>query len=168
MNFGGKDGVSTDASVIKDDGTHGSITSRKTIRTTSLVRKSMHKNPLVSKQISESSSVVNNHNNAQKRSSEIQKSKALLVHHKINHTTQLSGILANGLCSPNNSKVCVRGNTVSMVSGEVLLEYEDFQFPGPLPLIWSRTYRSSNNVDSGLGVGWSALWFSHLEIKEGY
>ncbi len=49
----------------------------------------------------------------------------------------------------------LEGEPISMINGEELLTLTDFVFEGPLPLIWQRTYRSSNPYDVGLGVGWT-------------
>ncbi len=80
--------------------------------------------------------------------------------------TKKPGTLSNKTASPANSKVCTNACPISMVNGEELLEQEDFTLPGPLPLVWSRTYRSSHNNNHGLGVGWSTPWFAHLHIGE--
>ena len=81
-------------------------------------------------------------------------------------TIQESGRLGNNKFSPANSKICTHGSLVSMVSGEALLEQIDFELPGPLPLLWNRTYRSSHNNDFGLGTGWSAPYLARLLIDK--
>ena len=78
---------------------------------------------------------------------------------------QQSGKLGNDKTSPANHRVCTRGGTISMVSGEGLLEQVDFELPGPLPLVWSRTYRTSHAKDTGLGPGWSAPYFARLCVS---
>jgi len=47
------------------------------------------------------------------------------------------------------------GDPVSMVSGEELLPLTDFTLPGPIEFVWTRTYRSSNPDNLGLGHGWT-------------
>jgi RHS repeat-associated protein len=47
------------------------------------------------------------------------------------------------------------GDPVSMISGEELLQLTDCALPGPVAFVWTRTYRSSNNQDIGLGFGWT-------------
>jgi RHS repeat-associated protein len=79
---------------------------------------------------------------------------------------QEGGKLGNGQHCPANHRVCTRGCTISMVSGEALLEQIDFELLGPLPLLWNRTYRTSHNQDFGLGAGWSAPYFSRLLVKD--
>ena len=54
------------------------------------------------------------------------------------------------------------GCPISMVSGEELLQLGDFALPGPLPLNWQRTYRSSHTRDSGLGCGWTHTGSAYL------
>jgi len=51
-----------------------------------------------------------------------------------------------------------------MVTGEELLVQQDFMLPGPISLVWERTYRTSHAVDLGLGTGWTAPCFSRLEV----
>ncbi|MCE2030449.1 RHS repeat-associated core domain-containing protein [Sessilibacter corallicola] len=57
-------------------------------------------------------------------------------------------------CSPANSHTCTNGEPISMVTGEELLEQQDFVFKGPLPLAWKRTYRTTNPRNRTLGFGW--------------
>ncbi len=85
--------------------------------------------------------------------------------HTTGQYTQQSGKLGNGKNSPANNQVCTHGCPISVVSGEELLEQTDFALPGPLPLIWNRTYRTSHSQDFGLGGGWSAFYFTHLLVK---
>ncbi|MCG8613211.1 MAG: DUF6531 domain-containing protein, partial [Pseudomonadales bacterium] len=60
-----------------------------------------------------------------------------------------------GACTPSNDKVCTSGEPISMITGEELLEQTDFTLNGPIPLVWKRTYRSSNDNQRGLGYGWT-------------
>lgn len=82
------------------------------------------------------------------------------------HAIQDSGELGNGNLSPANSKLRILADHVSVTSGEVILEQTDFQLPGPLPLSWRRTYRSSHSQDFGLGAGWSATYLSRLSVDD--
>ena len=70
-------------------------------------------------------------------------------------TTTQPGRTDNGLCAPGNGKTCTEGEPISQVSGEELLELTDFVLPGPLPLAWTRTYRTGHSRDGGLGHGWT-------------
>ena len=80
--------------------------------------------------------------------------------------TREGGKLHNGKHSPANHQVCTRGCPISIVTGEKLLEQTDFELPGPLPLKWKRTYRTSHDQDFGLGAGWSAPYLARLLIRE--
>jgi len=86
--------------------------------------------------------------------------------HQLEAFPRIFGTLSNKTTSPANSKVCTNGCPISMVNGEELLEQEDFTLPGPLPLVWNRTYRSSHNNNHGLGAGWTTPWFAHLDIGD--
>lgn len=61
----------------------------------------------------------------------------------------------SGLPSLPISDTCVGGEPISLFSGEELLQLDDVSVAGPVPFKWTRTYRSSNPHDSGLGVGWT-------------
>ncbi|MBF0231601.1 MAG: RHS repeat protein [Desulfamplus sp.] len=58
------------------------------------------------------------------------------------------------------------GCPISMISGEELLQQTDFVLPGPLPLVWQRTYRSQHLIDHGLGYGWGFTAGECLHIHE--
>ncbi|HEY0922273.1 RHS repeat-associated core domain-containing protein [Rheinheimera pacifica] len=74
-----------------------------------------------------------------------------------------SGSNASGTDMPNNANVAFCGDPVSMCTGEEVLELQDFELPGPLPLAFKRTYRSSQSHENiGLGFGWRSNF--HLQI----
>lgn len=52
-------------------------------------------------------------------------------------------------CTPTS------GCPISLITGEELLAHVDFAIPGPLGQVWTRTYRSSNPHNRGMGHGWS-------------
>ncbi|MGD8594314.1 MAG: DUF6531 domain-containing protein, partial [Gammaproteobacteria bacterium] len=81
-------------------------------------------------------------------------------------TTNASGTTKNNQGTPDNNNVCTNGCPISMVTGEELLVQQDFVLPGPIPLVWERTYRTSHAVDLGLGAGWTAPWFARLEVEQ--
>ena len=74
--------------------------------------------------------------------------------------------------SPNGTPSCSLADTVtagcpvSVSSGEEILQYDDVSLPGPLPLRWTRTYRSGNDTDVGLGVGWSHGYGVTLRVQD--
>ncbi|ABC30010.1 Rhs family protein [Hahella chejuensis KCTC 2396] len=78
-----------------------------------------------------------------------------------------SGHNDNGDTQTANDEACVSGDPVSMITGEELLDLVDFTLPGPMPLVWKRTYKSSNNHQRGLGVGWTHLLCQTLEEDNG-
>src|SRR5690606_22688637 len=79
-------------------------------------------------------------------------------------TTTEPGKTDNGLCAPGNDKTCVQGEPISQISGEELLELTDFVLSGPLPLAWTRTYRTGHNRNGGLGHGWTLFLTESLRV----
>ncbi len=59
-----------------------------------------------------------------------------------------------------------RGEPISMISGEEILQLIDGTLPGPIPWAWQRTYRSSRASDIGLGHGWHFSGSEHLVIED--
>ncbi|MFA0809928.1 RHS repeat-associated core domain-containing protein [Microbulbifer epialgicus] len=57
--------------------------------------------------------------------------------------------------SQDNAKACECGDPINLKTGEERLTLSDAMLDGPLPFIFSRTYRSSNPKDFGLGHGWT-------------
>lgn len=59
-----------------------------------------------------------------------------------------------------------RSEPISMVTGEELFEMVDFTVPGPVPLQWKRTYRTTaSGTRSELGYGWSHPWALSLLVE---
>ncbi len=58
------------------------------------------------------------------------------------------------------------GDPVSMVTGEEVLQLDDFELPGPIPFIWQRMYRSGQSKDVGLGHGWTHSGCETLFIND--
>jgi RHS repeat-associated protein len=62
-------------------------------------------------------------------------------------------------------KCFITGHPIDVATGRVFTSATDFALPGPLPLVFERTYFSSwSHRDGSLGFGWShsldqALWF---------
>ncbi|HTF97301.1 MAG TPA: RHS repeat-associated core domain-containing protein [Cellvibrio sp.] len=69
-----------------------------------------------------------------------------------------------GETSPPTIKTCTGGEPISLVTGEELLELHDFTFSGLIAQTWTRTYRSSNRNNVGLGIGWSHPLSERLSI----
>jgi len=69
---------------------------------------------------------------------------------------QESGRLGNGLVSPPLATLRRFDCPACIITGEHVMEQTDYHLSAPLPLMWTRTYRSVQNSDVGLGFGWSA------------
>ncbi|MFL0809014.1 MAG: DUF6531 domain-containing protein [Agarilytica sp.] len=80
--------------------------------------------------------------------------------------TDKPGTNKNSEPTPETKKTETGGEPISLVTGEELLELTDFQFQGPVPLTWTRTYRSSNSDNIGLGHGWTHPLSAKLELDE--
>ncbi|GAB2197565.1 RHS repeat-associated core domain-containing protein [Sessilibacter sp. MAH4] len=65
-----------------------------------------------------------------------------------------SGETDTKTCSPDAANTCTNGEPISMVTGEELLQQQDFVLRGPIPLAWTRTYRTTNPRNRTLGFGW--------------
>ena len=52
-----------------------------------------------------------------------------------------------GICS-------VTGHPVDIASGKVFTDHIDFELPGPIPLVWERTWFSTSTYNGPLGYGW--------------
>lgn len=59
-----------------------------------------------------------------------------------------------------------QGEPISMVSGEELLQLDDFILPGPIALQWTRSYRTSHSRNTGIGHGWSHAGNEYLIISD--
>ena len=82
-----------------------------------------------------------------------------------NQCTSKSGSVS-GSSVPPTDKTPVAGDPVSLINGEELLQLTDFTVPGPMPIVWKRTYRTTRaNVDNGLGFGWHTIFDSELIIS---
>jgi hypothetical protein len=79
------------------------------------------------------------------------------------YAAKLSGPRLRNLFS--KVKCFITGHPVDVATGRVFTEAIDFSLPGPLPLVFERSYFSSwSHRDGVLGPGWShsldqALWF---------
>ncbi|SBT16041.1 Putative deoxyribonuclease RhsC [Marinomonas gallaica] len=76
------------------------------------------------------------------------------------------GTNQNGEITPPDKKVETGGEPISLVTGEEILTLADFDLPGPCPLVWERTYKSSHRQDVGLGHGWSHSFAEKLDIRD--
>lgn len=81
-------------------------------------------------------------------------------------TTDVPGKNPAGETAPSTSTTCTGGEPISLVTGEELLELQDFEFGGLIRQTWTRTYRSSNRRNLGLGVGWTHSLCESLRVKK--
>ena len=72
-----------------------------------------------------------------------------------------------GKASQPLSETRTAAEPVSMVTGEELLALDDFTWAGPLPLTWTRLYRSGQSgVDLQLGHGWLTPLDEWLDLDQ--
>ncbi|WP_454718786.1 RHS repeat-associated core domain-containing protein [Caulobacter segnis] len=69
-----------------------------------------------------------------------------------------------GVPGARNAIRGLRGHPVDVATGELIVEYTDFELPGPLPLTWTRRWNSASGIDGDLGSGWSHSFDMALEI----
>ncbi len=69
-----------------------------------------------------------------------------------------------GVPGARNAIRGLRGHPVDVATGELIVEYTDFELPGPLPLTWTRRWNSASGIDGDLGSGWSHTFDMALEI----
>ncbi|HTF80745.1 MAG TPA: DUF6531 domain-containing protein, partial [Cytophagales bacterium] len=58
-----------------------------------------------------------------------------------------------GDAQPKSKKICL-SDPVDVASGAVVSSNVDFELPGPIPLVWERTYYSNIEVEGPLGYNW--------------
>ncbi len=67
---------------------------------------------------------------------------------------------------PDTNCKCSTGKPVIIATGEETLEQSDFALSGLIPIVWQRTYLSSNgHMERGpMGARWTSPYFAHLAI----
>ena len=74
---------------------------------------------------------------------------------------------SNKPASPVGNACEKAGCPISMVTGEEMLELEDFTWEGPVPFTWRRFYRSGNSATNyQLGFGWLCPLDEWLEVRD--
>ncbi len=58
------------------------------------------------------------------------------------------------------------GHPVDVATGKVLTDLVDFELPGPIPLVWERTWYSTSENETALGHGWHHSYDMALAIDE--
>jgi RHS repeat-associated protein len=61
----------------------------------------------------------------------------------------------------------LRAEPVDVVTGEVVVDQQDFELPGRIPIRWTRHYRSDSTRRGICGVGWETPADARLEILAG-
>jgi RHS repeat-associated protein len=61
--------------------------------------------------------------------------------------------------------VCATRRPVIIATGEKSLKEADFDLPGPIPLIWERSYRSGDMRSGWFGPGWSTALSVELRLS---
>ncbi|MBL7798022.1 MAG: RHS repeat protein, partial [Saprospiraceae bacterium] len=56
----------------------------------------------------------------------------------------------------------VTGHPVDIATGKVFTEITDFELPGPIPLVWERTWYSTSAYNGPLGHGWHHTYDLYL------
>ncbi|WP_189575762.1 DUF6531 domain-containing protein [Marinobacter zhanjiangensis] len=76
-------------------------------------------------------------------------------------------MIAVNLTNPDIDDLECQGDPVAPSTGEEILEVTDFEVNAPMPLKWSRIYRSGNcNRDLGFGAGWSVDCLRYIWVEE--
>lgn len=89
----------------------------------------------------------------QKKSKRMKKiSKA--VHKRAKKAMDKLGVPPNVRNKVHKSICTVTGHPVDVATGKMFTDHIDFSLPGPLPLVWERTWYSTSVYDGPLGHGW--------------
>lgn len=74
--------------------------------------------------------------------------------HKVHQYIESLGLNPNLTKILKKTACFVLGEPVDVATGRVYHTNVDFELPGPIPLVWERTYYSDAWVDGPLGFGW--------------
>lgn len=73
-----------------------------------------------------------------------------------------------GKAQPEANVKC-KGEPVDVATGKVFSVNTDFELPGPIPLVWDRTYYSNAETDGPLGYNWHHSYNVGIyDMKEGW
>lgn len=89
----------------------------------------------------------------QKKSKRIKKVSEA-VHKRASKAMDKLGVPANIRNKIHKGICTVTGHPVDVASGKMFTDHIDFELPGPLPLVWERTWYSTSVYDGPLGHGW--------------
>jgi RHS repeat-associated protein len=82
-----------------------------------------------------------------KRVSVVLRRKAKKICKKLGVPKSVQNKISKGICT-------VTGHPVDVATGKVFTDNIDFELPGPIPLVWERTWFSTSVYDGPLGRGW--------------
>ena len=89
----------------------------------------------------------------QKKSKRMKKiSKA--IHKRAKKAMDKLGVPPNIRNKVHKGICTVTGHPVDVATGKMFTDHIDFSLPGPLPLVWERTWYSTSVYDGPLGHGW--------------
>ena len=89
----------------------------------------------------------------QKKSDRI-KNISQAIHNRAKKAMDKLGVPPNVQNKIHKGICTVTGHPVDVASGKMFTDHIDFSLPGPLPLVWERTWYSTSVYDGPLGHGW--------------
>lgn len=76
------------------------------------------------------------------------------IHERSRRAMDKLGVPPNLRNKVHKSICTVTGHPVDVATGKMFTDHVDFSLPGPLPLVWERTWYSTSVYDGPLGHGW--------------
>lgn len=76
------------------------------------------------------------------------------IHKRASKAMDKLGVPLNVRNKVHKNICTVTGHPVDVATGKMFTDHVDFSLPGPLPLVWERTWYSTSVYDGPLGHGW--------------
>ncbi len=76
------------------------------------------------------------------------------IHNRAKKAMDKLGVPPNVRNKVHKNICTVTGHPVDVATGKMFTDHVDFSLPGPLPLVWERTWYSTSVYDGPLGHGW--------------
>ncbi|HSC69488.1 MAG TPA: DUF6531 domain-containing protein [Cellvibrio sp.] len=76
------------------------------------------------------------------------------IHNRAKKAMDKLGVPPNVRNKVHKGICTVTGHPVDVATGKMFTDHIDFSLPGPLPLVWERTWYSTSVYDGPLGHGW--------------
>lgn len=76
------------------------------------------------------------------------------IHNRAKKAMDKLGVPPNIRNKVHKNICTVTGHPVDVATGKMFTDHVDFSLPGPLPLVWERTWYSTSVYDGPLGHGW--------------